>query len=115
MLQGCSSHGGHDTPNLLANTLENKYHWKCLDASTNPLHLKECDRKLSQISFSLGFLQQNFEGCNRPLKIFGPGNTVLAWNERDNTLMMNSTNHAQNAEWCYGESNYEGSYLIQPY
>ncbi|CAG8499596.1 17235_t:CDS:2 [Acaulospora morrowiae] len=116
MFRECSSHGGGpETPNLPANTLENKYHWKCLDASTNPLHLVECNQKPSQISFSLGFLQQSFDKCKRPLKIYGPGNTVLAWNEEDNTLLMNSTQYARNTEWCYGESNYEDSFIIQPY
>ncbi|CAG8695314.1 15540_t:CDS:2 [Gigaspora margarita] len=109
------SHGGPTIVDLPANTLQNKYQWRCLDTSTSPLHVKDCNNVPTQTKFVVEFLQQSYDDCRRPIRILGPEETILAWNMDDNTLLMNSTYNAKNTEWCYSESNFEDAVLVHPY
>ncbi|CAG8802606.1 2065_t:CDS:2, partial [Racocetra persica] len=91
------------------------YQWRCLDISTNPLHVKDCANVPTQTKFSVKLSQQSYDGCTNPVQILGPDETILAWNMDDNTLLMNSSYYAKNTQWCYGDSNFEDSFLIHPY
>ncbi|RIA97677.1 hypothetical protein C1645_751688, partial [Glomus cerebriforme] len=119
--QGCFSrrhshnHGGPSVPGLPTNTFQNKYHWKCLDAATNPMYLSDCNSGPSQIKFYIGLLHQNYPECAKPFKIYGAGGTVLSWNKKENNVFMDSSINANNTEWCYDDSNYEDSITIHPY
>ncbi|RHZ53311.1 hypothetical protein Glove_443g69 [Diversispora epigaea] len=84
ILRECSSfpsfphiQGGPSVPKLLTNTIENKYHWKCLDASSDPLYVLECNKQPSQTRFSLEIPHQSYHNCERPIKIFGQSNTII--------------------------------------
>ncbi|CAG8506463.1 409_t:CDS:2 [Cetraspora pellucida] len=68
-------HGGPPIINLPANTLQNKYQWRCLDISTNPLYVKNCDNSPAQTNFAVELLQQSYNGCN-PVQILGPDETI---------------------------------------
>ncbi|CAG8516146.1 7402_t:CDS:2 [Dentiscutata erythropus] len=108
-------HGGPAVVDLPSNIIQNKYDWKCLDISTTPLHVKDCMNVRSQTIFKVDLFQQSYEDCEKPIQILGPGETILAWNMDDNTLLMNSSYYAKNTEWCYTDSNFEDSVLIHPY
>ncbi|GES87465.1 hypothetical protein GLOIN_2v739817 [Rhizophagus clarus] len=109
------SHGGPSIPRLSINTIQNKYHWKCLDSATNPMYLNDCSSIPSQVKFYISLLHQNYPGCKNPFKIHGTGGTVLSWNRKENTVFMDSSINANNTQWCYEDSNYEDSFTIHPY
>ncbi|CAG8433531.1 6730_t:CDS:2 [Ambispora gerdemannii] len=46
---------------------------------------------LTQNRFSLGFLQQSFEGCKNPMIIYGPDSgSVIAWNQAENIVVQST-------------------------
>lgn len=110
------NHGGPTILDLTSNTIENKYLWKCLDATnSSALYVINCDSSPGQTGFSLGFLQQNYDQCKNPIQVYGPGGTVLSWNETEHTIVLDSSLNPPNTEWCYEDSNYEGAVNIHPY
>ncbi|CAG8529053.1 8471_t:CDS:2 [Paraglomus occultum] len=112
-----SGHGAEE-PDIIANTLENKYLWRCLDAASDPMYLKTCDvykHTRTQMSFSISFVHQSYETCMHPIVIYGPGKTVLWWDKDTNTVRMNTVHNPENSGWCWDDSYFEDSFTLHPY